>query len=198
MTSLNQGSTRTLIVAGIVTAIGLTGLSAAAVGLVSSGSTAGQYSTGTSVCAPPTLAGTVVRVSLTNMGGQMMGGPMMGQHSTSYPRGSMSLTTDVTTVSHGNVSFLATNVGNLTHELVIIPLDSGSSVGARKVGNDGKADEESSLGEASNACGADAGEGLKPGTAGWVTITLAPGKYELLCNLAGHYQAGMYAELVVT
>jgi len=41
----------------------------------------------------------------------------------------------------------------------------------------------------STACSANAGAGLTTGTAGWVTVTLAPGKYELLCNVAGHYQA---------
>jgi len=37
-----------------------------------------------------------------------------------------------------------------------------------------------------------------PGASGWVTVTLAPGQYELVCNLAGHYTAGMYAQLTVT
>jgi uncharacterized cupredoxin-like copper-binding protein len=31
-----------------------------------------------------------------------------------------------------------------------------------------------------------------------VTITLAPGRYELICNLPGHYAAGDYTELTVT
>ena len=29
------------------------------------------------------------------------------------------------------------------------------------------------------------------------TVTLTPGRYELLCNIAGHYGAGMYTELDV-
>jgi uncharacterized cupredoxin-like copper-binding protein len=33
---------------------------------------------------------------------------------------------------------------------------------------------------------------------GWVTVTLAPGRYELVCNLPGHYVSGMYGELTVT
>jgi uncharacterized cupredoxin-like copper-binding protein len=33
---------------------------------------------------------------------------------------------------------------------------------------------------------------------GWTTITLPPGRYELICNIAGHYGAGMYTELDVT
>jgi len=46
--------------------------------------------------------------------------------------------------------------------------------------------------------GAGAGEGIVPGASGWVTVTLAPGQYELVCNLAGHYTAGMYTQLTVT
>ncbi len=30
------------------------------------------------------------------------------------------------------------------------------------------------------------------------TLTLTPGRYELLCNIAGHYGSGMYTELDVT
>jgi uncharacterized cupredoxin-like copper-binding protein len=36
-----------------------------------------------------------------------------------------------------------------------------------------------------------------PGASGWVTVTLPPGRYELVCNLPGHYAAGMYTQLTV-
>ena len=71
-------------------------------------------------------------------------------------------------------------------------------------GPDGKVDEAGSLGEASRTCGADRGDeqssdyGIAPGTSGWTTLTLPPGRYELICNIAGHYGAGMYAVLDVT
>lgn len=54
------------------------------------------------------------------------------------------------------------------------------------------------MGEASNNCGAGAGEGIGPGGTSWVTVTLPAGNYELICNLAGHYRSGMYAELIVS
>ena len=38
----------------------------------------------------------------------------------------------------------------------------------------------------------------RPGTAGSVTLRLARGRYELICNRRDHYVAGMYQELVVT
>ena len=39
---------------------------------------------------------------------------------------------------------------------------------------------------------------LKPGDHGSLTATLKPGAYELLCNVKGHYEAGMHAVLTVT
>ena len=54
------------------------------------------------------------------------------------------------------------------------------------------------MGEASTSCGAGAGEGIRAGTVSWTTLTLAPGRYELICNLPNHYADGMYQELLVT
>ncbi|MFJ3303804.1 hypothetical protein ACIPSA_11860 [Streptomyces sp. NPDC086549] len=36
------------------------------------------------------------------------------------------------------------------------------------------------------------------GTTGWTTLTLQPGRYELVFNLPGHYPAGTYAGLDIT
>ena len=141
-------------------------------------------------CSAPALPGTVVNVELANMGGSsMMGGGMMG--------GTMRVLVDRHDVSSGTVSFRVANVGSLVHELVVLPLGNGNQVGARVVGSDGKVSEDGSLGEASATCGAGAGDGINPGALGWVTITLPPGNYELICNLPNHYASGMYAELHV-
>ena len=143
--------------------------------------------------AAPSLPGTVVNVSLTDMGGSMMGqggGMMYG--------GSMRLSADQATVAHGTVSFLVTNGGGIKHEMVILPLPASQRVGTRPIGANAKVDEAGSLGEASNNNGKDAGEGIEPGASSWTTINLAPGQYELVCNLPGHYSAGMYTQLTVT
>jgi uncharacterized cupredoxin-like copper-binding protein len=125
-------------------------------------------------------------------------GGMMGQRSGMMSGGSMRLSADHATVPHGTVSFLATNGGSINHEMVILPLPASQSVGARATGADAKADEAGSLGEASNSNGKGAGQGVVPGASSWITVTLAPGQYELVCNLPNHYTAGMYTQLTVT
>ena len=148
----------------------------------------------------PSLPGTVVNVSLTDMGGSMMGqrGGMMGQGRGMMSGGSMRLSADHATVPRGSVSFLVTNGGSIKHEMVILPLPASQAVGARPIGADAKIDEAGSLGEASNTNGKGAGQGIVPGASGWMTVTLAPGQYELVCNLPNHYTAGMFTQLTVT
>ena len=50
----------------------------------------------------------------------------------------------------------------------------------------------------SNSCAAGAADGITAGAAGWNTVTLPPGNYELVCNVENHYANGMYQELVVS
>ena len=125
------------------------------------------------------------------MGGSRMmaGGGTMG--------GTMRVVADRHTVNAGTVSLRVANVGSLVHELVVLPLTTGEPVGSRSVRNDGKVSEDGSLGEASKTCGAGAGDSVDPRVLGWVTLNLPRGDYELVCNLPGHYAAGMYTELVV-
>jgi uncharacterized cupredoxin-like copper-binding protein len=143
-------------------------------------------------CDLPSVSGARVDVVVSDMrGAGMMAG--FGMH-----RGRMMLHPSTGTVAAGRVTFVAVNHGTRAHELVVLPLAEGAAAGARPVGGDGTVDESGSLGEASRDCGAGGGDGIRPGSAGWVTLTLAPGRYELVCNIPGHYAAGMYAELDVT
>jgi uncharacterized cupredoxin-like copper-binding protein len=80
----------------------------------------------------------------------------------------MLLTAEPATVRSGQVSLVVDNTGWRTHELVVLPLAAG------------------------------AGDGIVSGAVGWVTVTLSPGHYELVCNLQNHYANGMRQELVVT
>lgn len=65
-------------------------------------------------------------------------------------------------------------------------------------GSDGKVPETGSRGEASSSCAGGPGQGIRAGHVGWVTVTLAAGHYELVCNLQNHYADGMHQELTVT
>ena len=144
-------------------------------------------------CSVPALAGTVVDVRLMNMGGPMMGGPNNGMMG-----GTMRIVASRQQVPMGTVSLRVANVGSLVHELVILPLTNGARLGERTVDADGRVDEAGSNGEASRTCGAGSGDGIAPGGIGWVTVELPAGDYELVCNLAGHYAAGMYTDLHVS
>ncbi|MCI4656280.1 sulfocyanin-like copper-binding protein [Cryobacterium zhongshanensis] len=214
----------TAIVGAVATIIGLTGLSVGAVTAVTAmnGNDADGTSRAGSSCTPPQLAGAVVNVSLRNMGGTRMGGThammgndarrpgnsrdhmpgngqgmMFGNGTGTMPSGAMGLTIDRSSVHSGTVSFVATNDGSITHELVVLPLAGTQAAGSRPISSDNEIDETESLGEASATCAAGAGSGITSGAAGWVTLTLAPGRYEVVCNLPGHYAAGMYRELTV-
>ncbi|WP_432397263.1 sulfocyanin-like copper-binding protein [Pseudarthrobacter sp. L19] len=91
----------------------LTVLSLLAVALL--GNPAGPGGRPAGGCTVPALTGTQVNVTLTNMGGPVMRprNGMMG--------GAMRLRADRGAVPHGTVSFLVTNAGNISHEMVILP-----------------------------------------------------------------------------
>ena len=93
-------------------------------------------------------------------------------------------------VAHGNVKFNVTNLAsNLVHEVIlarikdenqILPFDQSRS----------KVDVESvqTLGSVAE---------INPNKSASLTLDLAPGKYILYCNIAGHYMAGMWTVIEV-
>jgi uncharacterized cupredoxin-like copper-binding protein len=189
--------TRALIAVGALAVVLLAAASTLAIAAARRGfdtSNRGYPNSGRSTCTAPNLPGTVVNVSVTNMGGPTMGGPDVGGGGRG---GMMRLTADATAVPDGTVSFVATNLGSVNHELVILPLPGNQIAGTRPLRDDSTVDETASIGEASNTCGSGTGDGIAPGASSWTTVTLAPGRYELVCNLPGHYAAGMYTQLTV-
>lgn len=91
----------------------------------------------------------------------------------------------VTSVAAGKVTFSAKNVGKIGHELLVIKTN--VAPGKLPVKN-AQASEKGKVGLVKE---------LEPGTSGKVTLTLAKGKYVLLCNLPAHYQAGQYSGFTV-
>jgi uncharacterized cupredoxin-like copper-binding protein len=96
-----------------------------------------------------------------------------------------SVTPQTRSVRAGEVSFDAANDGQSPHELAVIKTT--KAPGALPVAN-GVADETGDLGEA---------EDIDAGSSKRVTLVLKPGHYVLICNLAGHYQAGMHTAFTV-
>ncbi|OQP84610.1 copper resistance protein [Rhizobium rhizosphaerae] len=105
--------------------------------------------------------------------------------------GPMTLTLDQSTIKAGETTFLVHNDAmSEEHEMVLVKLKSADQKIVADTVN-GRVDEKKlhSLGEVSE---------LKPGADGKLTVKLAPGSYVLLCNIKGHFQAGMHAMLTVT
>lgn len=174
-----------------------------------------------STCSARALPGTVVGVVTADLGGRMWrdgrwrtspggsgSGPdsMMGGGSTDptvrggsgWPMRMMAVSLNRPSVPAGAVSLRVRNVGVMVHEVVVLPLAAGREAGERTVRADGTVAERGLGAEAARSCGAGDGDGIAPGAAGWVTVSLRPGWYELLCNLPGHYATGMYVTLHVT
>ncbi len=123
--------TRNLLGVGVLAVVVLTAISVVAVAAIHGRTDNAAAPFGisrTTTCAVPNLAGAVVNVSLSNSGGPMMGGPMAGR---GVRGGMMRVTVDAASVPRGTVSFVATNLGSINHELVILPLPTGQIVGTR-------------------------------------------------------------------
>src|SRR6478672_11023449 len=94
------------------------------------------------------------------------------------------LAPSATTVAAGKVRISAANDGKTTHEMVVLRTDKP----AASLGSGKRVSEAGSVGEISD---------LKAGASASKTFDLSPGHYVLICNLPGHYSAGMRADLTV-
>jgi hypothetical protein len=90
----------------------------------------------------------------------------------------------------GSVTLRVRNQGPDTHELLIVR----SSARTLPLRTDGLTVNEETLDPETVAVI----EGKEPGAEEELVVHLKPGRYELICNMAGHYLGGMRAELVVT
>ena len=96
--------------------------------------------------------------------------------------GDMWVRPNVTSVPAGKVTFVASNMGHLPHELMVerTPL---------KMEGPGKPVES-----AAQAMMDD----MQPGQSGKMVVRLKPGNYQLFCNVPGHYAAGQHVNFTVT
>jgi len=122
-------------------------------------------------------------------GGMM--GPGQGQGMMGMGMGMMSIRIDKASVKAGEIHFAATNWSRgLLHEMLVIAVDNPNAPLPYDYGT-GEVPEKQVkvLGEISE---------LQPNASGSLDLKLAPGTYLLLCNLPGHYAAGMVTTLTVT
>ena len=92
---------------------------------------------------------------------------------------------DAIKVAAGDVSFTIKNDGKATHEFVVVRTDLAPEALPKNA--DGEVTEGGPL------TAVDEVENIAPGTSKTLTVTLAPGKYAVFCNLPGHYAGGMHS-----
>ncbi len=95
-----------------------------------------------------------------------------------------------TKANPGKVNFTIKNDGTVQHEFLVVKTDIAG--GKIPLNDENRFDEE--------ADGLEVIDEIKewpPGEIGKLTVDLEPGKYQLLCNIAGHYKGGMWREFEV-
>lgn len=130
--------------------------------------TVGALAVGATLAAAPTALGATTPVTIT-----------MGQGSpfqTSVSRAS---------APKGKIAFTLVNKGSMTHEAIILRTNVRAD---RLPVARGKASEKGRVGAIKNVAG---GKRKK------LVLTLPAGKYVIICNVVGHYQAGMRVAFTV-
>lgn len=137
--------------------------------------------------------GTVVNVTLSDMGHDMdlsknlgLGIGMKGDMSMAM----MKIDADKFAVPAGLVTFKVKNASAIMeHEMVVIPI-ANMSTPLPYIDKEYRVDEDAAkaVGEVSETA---------PGKSGETTIELKPGLYALVCNIPGHYVAGMWRVIAV-
>jgi uncharacterized cupredoxin-like copper-binding protein len=112
----------------------------------------------------------------------------LGRH-IAVSEGDMYLRGSVSQVVSGTVTFAVTNQGHMNHEFVIVAGNPAGTTG----------DEPGRVSEANHIGGENGPEigNIRPDPTKTLSATLSPGTYTAMCNLPGHFQAGMHFTFVV-
>ena len=149
----------------------------------------------TMLAAVPTVgqAATTIHVSLWDKGADvpMMTGLEYGTPGIDLSKATMGIKVSQDSAPHGIVAFKVTNDSKDTvHEMIVMQLKHPGQP-LPYIENEKRVDEDKAgdKGEVSE---------LDPGHSGSLTLNLQPGEYLLICNVPGHYAAGMWTEFTVT
>ena len=145
------------------------------------------------VAAEVAAASTVVAVSLWDKGAEttMATGMAYGTAGADMSKATMGIKASPATAKAGVVTFKVTNDSRDTvHEMIVMTLAEPPTA-LPYIDNEMRVDEDKSgdKGEVSE---------LDPGKSGALTVNLKPGNYVLICNVPGHFAAGMWTEFTVT
>jgi len=95
---------------------------------------------------------------------------------------------DKSSVPSGKITFLVSNAGTMTHEVVVLKTDVAADKIAPNPEEPGKMSEDGSQGESGD---------LDPTQKTTFTLDLTPGNYVLICNQPAHYLLGMHIAFTV-
>lgn len=140
------------------------------------------------------VKGAVILVAVSVMlAGSSCGGPSAPRRESTVKVSlrDFRLTVTPARVPAGWVSMDLSNEGPDTHEMIIVRTAAGD--GRLPLRLDGITADEDALA----ARKVDSADTVLPGTRRTLRVHLEPGRYEVFCNMAGHYRAGMHTELVV-
>ena len=137
-------------------------------------------------------AATTVQVSLWDKGAdtEMAVGLVYGAAGVDLSKATMGVKTSPAEAKAGVVTFKVTNDSKDTiHEMIVIYLEDPTKL-LPYLDDEKRVDEDKAgdKGEVSE---------LDPGKSGSLTINLKAGTYLLICNVPGHYAAGMWATFTV-
>jgi uncharacterized cupredoxin-like copper-binding protein len=143
--------------------------------------------------AAPSFAATVVTVDLWDKGANvdMPKGLVYAAPGLDLSKAAMGMRLSRPSATAGEVTFNVVNSSkDMIHEMIVMYRRDPTTL-LPFIDNENRVDEDKAgdKGEVSE---------LSPGQSGSLTVTLAPGKYVLVCNVPGHYGAGMWAEFEVT
>jgi uncharacterized cupredoxin-like copper-binding protein len=134
----------------------------------------------------------VLGLLLTGCGGDEEGTAAGGEGAVDVELADFSIDLPAPDVVAGETTFDIRNVGGTAHEFVVMRTELAAD--ALPTDDTGSVEEEGAEGLEV----IDEVEDLAPDEDAELTVTLEEGHHVVICNLPGHYGAGMHADLEVT